>query len=1479
MPPRNRTLDLPVAVNESISLDLDPLPPAEDIQVFLEALVYERPPSKYWTRLASQLYIENRIPEAIQICAKGVQVLASHKPSETIPLRALLAAFSLSKARSAPKLILNDARYQPLAHQQHKEALYQESNSAQQHANLLDPKHHINQLSRAIFLTTTGQNDGALVIYDAILNQHPTHALALLGKACILLRKRQYAPALKLYQNALQVSLLVQAKANNHADIANILGWRGPDPRVGIGLCLWGLGHHDAACKAWKRAVQLNNQNSAAHLLLGITSLNLVKQTARLVPGTFGAHVERSEDEARELAYTEAMSSLQQSWKLDKSNATAAIIMCEYFINNAAQARSQPGNTLEVEQTAMAHYATALKLGEHAIQYAEARAGVDHAQLIYARASHLASQLSINATQPELRLQAQRYYAKVVESVTRILASATVANASNNAQLHLCLSLATLGLAQCQVANRDPLAAINTLDVLTSRPTSSASPTQSIELSLFAASLRAQSHPGATASERQADAERARVILDRALRLIEAAKLDAHGPQSLFAQPDEFPKASPANTSNATADAAADVPPALAKASLSIRTEDLSKTALEAIASLGSDPLTRVEFAQLLQTEDLVRASAAYAEGLELAKAKASNTGKNIDAIQDDEAAANVALLASLETCLGAVLAIRATDIASSDSQREEERNWLLQRAISRLESAVTASANAVKAFESSAPSTTTRLETQRTVNAVKLIASYNLGRANEEAGHIEVAREAYTALLGAHPEYTDAKVRLAILNVSKAPAAPLAGAEALASAKAVRDTTNTLLKQALDSDPGNLDTRSTYVCFLAGEFPGVPTSSWAAIKEFTALLFSASSDPKLAAAYGGGAAAKIAVETGRRDPHTLASLGWAYYQLAVHAAGATAKADRSKNMMRATDLMEKALSADARCAFAAQGMAILLAEDAFAETAGGSSLTLSNTLGGAPEERRRKNADEALAILSKLREVRDEASVHVCIGHVLMMKEEYERAHKSYELASKRFLNGVNAQVIQYVARAEYAIGMKGKSFGSLQSSLSHLEQARELIIKEKGLEHPECRQIEYNYAVTAQKGLQMLFDLQKDRKTAQALRDAIGAVEKVQPLLVAPVDAANAQDTPMGKEGALLEAAKRGQLLWMSADVVEQRGKYGASSLLERASAVLADQENYESEMQKQKEAVAAARREKELLREQEKIRKEEELRAQLEAMAEKRKALREEAAKIEYVRETTPEKEPRRRAKREDVTSGEEDAPDAVGEKGGKKRKRGAVGSSKKKAKGGRKKNADSDENEDESDDDDDDDEGLFGGGVSGSESSGGEDDEDGDEEIIRNGAKLLAEEGEDDVGGGSRREKSSKLSQLAQSKKKSLSSSRKSLSSKKGVEKKKKRKSLKRAKAMRDTDESENDKDDDENIALGDDDEDSEDDMGGVARKAKKGVFDESSDEDEEVVEQKKKKKKNKEKTQKRTKKAKVTNDIIDSDEEMALLDME
>ncbi|PWZ01253.1 hypothetical protein BCV70DRAFT_199601 [Testicularia cyperi] len=1465
-----RTLDLPVAVNESISLELDPLPPADDIQVFLEALVYERPPSKYWTRLASQLWFENRADEARQVCTQGVQVLAPYKPAEAVPLYGLLSAFGLSQASTAPKQVLPDAKYQRLAGQRNKDALYREANATIARAHQTDPQHHVNQLSRGIAATANADNDAALRTFDAILAKHPRHAIALLGKACILLRKRQYAPALKIYQQVLEISLVIQSHADKD-EHSNILGWRGPDPRVGIGLCLWGLGHHDAARKAWKRAVQLNKANAPAHLLLGISSLNVAKQTAKLVPGTFGAHVERSEDEARQLAYTEGMQSLQESWKLEKRNAMTAIAMSDFFTSKASQAEMSAAATaaggtandaasIQAYQAAMGHYTTALKLAEHAIQYADSRSAVMHANLAFARASHLASHLPIASAKIELRLQAQKSYSRVVDDLAK---TPSAASAALNGQMPPGLALATLGLAQCYVANRDPLAAINALDNLTNRPSAIASVTPMIELSLLAASLRVKSTPGATPSERRADAERARIMLDRALRLIEAAKVEAYGESAQTQDPDEFPSSSPAAKGENPGDASGP----LGKALLTIRTEDLSKAALEAIASLGSDPLTRVEFAKTLQFEDLARTATAFSESLEVVRSRiaGSSSGKT------DDSAADASLVASLETCLGAVLAIRAGDIPDNDANRSEERSWLLSRAAMRLESAISGAVAAVPADASGQ----VRAEIQRAVDAVKLVASYNFGRVNEAIGNVDMARQAYEALLNAHPEYVDAKVRLAILNVSRAPAP---GPDAAPQFKAQRDAANALFKEALASDPGNLDTRATYVCFLAGEFPGNPVPAWAAIKDFTAQLFAGPSDAASKAVFGSATAAKAAADEGRRDAHTLASLGWTYYQLAIHATGSNAKAERGKGMMRATDLMDKALQSDPRCAFAAQAMAILLAEDAFAETAGGVSQTLPAALGGAPEERRKRNADEAIAILSKLREVRDAPSVHVCTGHALMQKEEYERALRAYETALKRFSDGSgNAMIRQCIARAEYAVGMKSKQFASLKSSMANLERARELVSHERGKGHPECRQIEYNYAVTAQKALQMLFDLPKDRKSAADLRDAVRAVEKVQPLLTAPAEGAEPVESEFGKQGALLEAAKRGHLLWISVDIVEQRGKYGASSLLQRATQVVADQERHEEEIRAQREAVFAARKEKEVLREQERIRKEEEYRQQIEQMAEKRRAMREEAAKIEYVRETTPDKEPRRRAqKRGDVTSGEEDAPDAEREKGRKRKRGGAAGSrGGGKKKGGKKqKNLDTAESDEDDDDDNnsDDDEGLFGGGGSGSDSSDdNNDEEDGDEEIIRNGVELLAAEGDE---GSTRRGKS--LAKLSKSKKQKKSKSSSSASRDKDGGSKRRKKLLKRASrasaaAAATADSDEDDGGNEDGAEDGDEGE-----QRSQRRSRRKDVFAESSDEDGADNDDQDEAPK-KASSQKRTKKARVTNDIIDSDEEMALLD--
>ncbi|EPQ25787.1 uncharacterized protein PFL1_06654 [Pseudozyma flocculosa PF-1] len=1300
--PYKRSLDLPVAVNESITVELDPLPPPEDLQVFIEALIDERPPSRYWTRLASQCWIEHRQQEAELICQKGTQVLSRSKPTEAIPLYSLLAAFGFDRAKGAPKQILQDAQYQNLSAQQPKDTYYRDVIASLNQSQPIEPSHHLNQLTRAIHQTNTGDNDGALRIYDTILLKQPRHAIALLGKACILLRKRQYAPALRLYQQVLEISLIIQRKADS--DPEEQQGWKGPDARVGIGLCLWGLGHHDPARKAWKRATAVNPNNSAAHLLLALSSINVSKQTSALMPGTFGTEIERSEHEAREMAYTEGMASLQQSWKLEKRNAMAAVAMCEFFINKASEAAKQPG--AEAQATVASSYASALKLGEHAIQYADSRAAVVQAWLCYARASHLASQLPANSTNPELKLQAQRYYTRAIEDLSR-----QSGGGAGSQQLPPSLTLAVLGLAQCQLANRDFLAATNTLDSLTSRPASSVAASQILELSLLAASLRAHSHPGASPSERLADAERARVMLDRVLRIIEAAQHELSGGVSVH-ESEEMPESG--------ANGSAEVSGPLAKALTVLRAEELSKSALEAIAALGDDPLTHVEFANLLQTEDLIRATASYSDALRLA----NKAGDDVS---------SAPLKASLQTNLGAILSLRAFEVPESDVHRQDERTWLLSRGISRLESAIAGASTA--AVDASQP------ETQRVLEAVKVVSSFNLGRANEVSGGLDQAKQAYEAVLRAHPEFVDAKVRLALLAVGTAPAP---GPEAAAKIRQQRDTANSLLKEALASDPGNLDTRATYVCFLAGELPGNPTPAWAAIKDFTAQLFAGPDAGK--SVFGSAAAAKAAADEGRRDPHTLASLGWAYYQLAIHAQpGPDVKAERAKGMMRAADLMDKALAADPRCAFAAQCMAILLAEDAFGEISRGN--TSHPALGGnaTPDERRKKNADESIAILSKLREVREEGSVHICMGHALMIKDEFERALKAYELASRRYYQGANATVLQYMARAEYALGMQAKSYTNLKNAFQHLEKAKAIVAAERGRQHPEWMQMAYNQAVMAHKSLQLLFDLPREKKTSTEIREAIDAVETVQRLLVSPAGAATAgadgdaaaAATAAGG-GELFQAAQKGHLSYISAEIVEQRGKYGEGSLLRQGPGALSEQEAFEEERRKAKEAVIQARREKELILEQERIRREEQLRQEAETMAEKRRLAREEARKIEYTREPTPEKEPRRKRA---PANGEGDEDEEGGGGRGKRRRGRGAGGKKKKSKG--RKAAASDDDDDDDSSSADDDEALFGGGGGSSdESSDAQESEDGDAEIIRNGLAAGVGEG-DDEGAATRR----------------------------------------------------------------------------------------------------------------------------------------
>lgn len=59
-------------------------------------------------------------------------------------------------------------------------------------------------------------------------------------KARILYARRQFAMSLKAFQQVLQLN-------------PSCL----PDPRIGIGLCLWALNHKEQAKAAWQRSIEV----------------------------------------------------------------------------------------------------------------------------------------------------------------------------------------------------------------------------------------------------------------------------------------------------------------------------------------------------------------------------------------------------------------------------------------------------------------------------------------------------------------------------------------------------------------------------------------------------------------------------------------------------------------------------------------------------------------------------------------------------------------------------------------------------------------------------------------------------------------------------------------------------------------------------------------------------------------------------------------------------------------------------------------------------------------------------------------------------------------------------------------------------------------------------------------------------------------------------------------------------------------------
>ncbi|KAH6914432.1 pol II transcription elongation factor [Coprinopsis sp. MPI-PUGE-AT-0042] len=451
--PIGRSVDIELGGQEVITIDLDNLDPnPADV---LDLLKEGQCKVWIWTKLAAEYWRRGYLGAAEKIATAAIESFQATGSSSSLPpIYALLANLQLSYARKAPMLVMDDAQQDKLIGETQKTKYSEQAskylNLSQQAADLSSDGapfmgSTLPFLSRGIQQLAQPSYDDAMRSFEGVLSEHPTNIVALLGKARVLYAQRRYKDSLKVYQDVLRYKPDCK-----------------PDPRVGIGLCLWSLDFKAKAKAAWQRSLEVNPGEWAAQLLLGLESINASK-------------AEGLSEEAKSQAFLAGTKMIEKAFQANQKNASAANALCELFIRK--------GN-----------YSRAMKLAERTIQFADTRTLLIEGCLRAGRVAHAQGDLA----------QARKFYSDVLAKLGES------AQKQKNA-------VASIGMAQLQMLFDETPAAIHTLDTLVQPP----NPQRSIEATVMLASLKAFPRPGVSATDLALDKTQARELFDRALKGIE----------------------------------------------------------------------------------------------------------------------------------------------------------------------------------------------------------------------------------------------------------------------------------------------------------------------------------------------------------------------------------------------------------------------------------------------------------------------------------------------------------------------------------------------------------------------------------------------------------------------------------------------------------------------------------------------------------------------------------------------------------------------------------------------------------------------------------------------------------------------------------------------------------------------------------------------------------------------------------------------
>ncbi|KAL7271773.1 protein required for normal CLN1 and CLN2 G1 cyclin expression [Rhizina undulata] len=314
-----QSIDIPVSAgddeedDETAVVEVDPDALPDDPTELCTLLENERSPKQYWMYIALAYAKHEKVDIAIEIMTKGLQARAGiNDVVEKKPMLNLLTWLYLQRAREAPKNIIEGSSQGLEA--KTKEYYLQLAIQTLNESTRLDSTSTSTALARGVYSVLKSavpianernhHLDAAVKIFDdAIRLSRGGNMLGAMGKARSLYGKKRYDQALGCYQEVLM----------KRPDMD-------PDPRLGIGLCFWHLGHKDDARMAWERALEIDPDSKVGHMLMAYYYLYMSAALSEYDPQFIEF-------------YRKVMDHTQKAYKVDKNFPPACTIFASHFFS------------------------------------------------------------------------------------------------------------------------------------------------------------------------------------------------------------------------------------------------------------------------------------------------------------------------------------------------------------------------------------------------------------------------------------------------------------------------------------------------------------------------------------------------------------------------------------------------------------------------------------------------------------------------------------------------------------------------------------------------------------------------------------------------------------------------------------------------------------------------------------------------------------------------------------------------------------------------------------------------------------------------------------------------------------------------------------------------------------------------------------------------------------------------------------------